>query len=281
MIKNQKYEQIEAYFLKTDTWSVKSNVSFFQFVYVISGEGIHHHNGNLIPFKEGYLVLLTPDKENYFDLNGMVEFLIMKFHLSYLRDYRWKTINYLEDLLYTADQTSGTIITDEADKVLIAKIVESLILSLDGKKLYYQDLNLHYINSLIVIAARNISEKKPDRFSETTDNKIESILTYIENNIYTPSLLKMEVISKQFGISSNYFSTYFKKQCGENYKDYIANYKLKLIEHRLKFSDKRIGELVEEFGFTDESHINKFYKKYKGITLTCFRKTMINPKNSD
>ncbi|MBP1838160.1 helix-turn-helix domain-containing protein [Formosa algae] len=272
MIKDQKYEAVEAYYLKTRKWKVKKLLNFFQFVYVISGEGTHKYSGNSIPFQSDYLVLLTPNKDNDFELHGDTEFLIMKVHVSYVRDYRWKTIDYLEELLFSSSQISGTIVTNNSDKVLIKHIAASLILSLKEQKLYHQDLNLHYINALTVIAARNISEKKPHGFTEKVDNKFESILTYVEQNIYEPSRLRIQVISEVFGISPNYFSSYFKQHSGENYKNYLAHYKIKLIEHRLKYSDKRIAELVDEFGFIDESHINKFYKKHKHISIKAFRK---------
>ncbi len=53
---------------------------------------------------------------------------------------------------------------------------------------------------------------------------------------------------------------------------FIANYKIRLIEHRLKFSDRRINEIAFEFGFADESHLNKFFKKHKSLSLTQYRK---------
>ena len=55
---------------------------------------------------------------------------------------------------------------------------------------------------------------------------------------------------------------------------YITKYKIKLIEHRLKFSDKRINEIAEEFGFTDISHLSKFFKKQKGNNLSSFRESV-------
>ena len=50
--------------------------------------------------------------------------------------------------------------------------------------------------------------------------------------------------------------------------------KTKLIEHRLQFSEKRINEIAYEFGFTDESHFNKFFRKQKGYSPSEFRKTI-------
>ncbi|RHJ74332.1 AraC family transcriptional regulator, partial [Parabacteroides sp. AM08-6] len=37
-------------------------------------------------------------------------------------------------------------------------------------------------------------------------------------------------------------------------------------------SQMRICEIVEELGFTDESHLNKFFKKYRGCSPSNFRK---------
>lgn len=83
--------------------------------------------------------------------------------------------------------------------------------------------------------------------------------------------MRTETIYKHFGISSNYLGRYFKKHCGETKQSYIANYKTSLIEHRLKHSDKRINEIVLEFGFTDESHLNKFFKQQRGISPKNYR----------
>lgn len=55
-------------------------------------------------------------------------------------------------------------------------------------------------------------------------------------------------------------------------QQYILNYKMKMVESRLLHTDMRINEIVEELGFTDESHLNRLFRKYKGISPTEFRK---------
>lgn len=47
---------------------------------------------------------------------------------------------------------------------------------------------------------------------------------------------------------------------------------MKMVESRLLHSDMRINEIVEELGFTDESHLNRLFKKYKDVSPTEFRK---------
>jgi len=138
---------------------------------------------------------------------------------------------------------------------------------------YNEDLTLHYVNALIVIAARNLSKMRPEQANVNTDKRVLAIIDYIQSNIYDPQQLKASVISAEFGLSETYLGSYFKKQCGESIQYFISNYKMRLIEHRLRFSDSRINEIVEEFGFADESHLNKFFKKRHKISLTEFRKS--------
>lgn len=57
-------------------------------------------------------------------------------------------------------------------------------------------------------------------------------------------------------------------------RQYITGYKLKLVESRLRYSDLRMGEIVAELGFTDESHLNRTFKKYRGMSPSVYRKQM-------
>jgi AraC-like DNA-binding protein len=34
----------------------------------------------------------------------------------------------------------------------------------------------------------------------------------------------------------------------------------------------RMSEIVDELGFTDESHLNRVFKKYRGLSPSAFRK---------
>ena len=47
---------------------------------------------------------------------------------------------------------------------------------------------------------------------------------------------------------------------------------MKLIENRLLHSNSPITEIAYEFGFTDKSHLNRTFKKYKGISPSEYKK---------
>ncbi|MGF7080973.1 AraC-like DNA-binding protein [Mucilaginibacter sp. UYCu711] len=64
---------------------------------------------------------------------------------------------------------------------------------------------------------------------------------------------------------------YFKQQTGITLKHYINQYKINLAASRLLYSDLSISEIANELQFTDESHLNKIFKKYKNQTAKSFR----------
>ncbi|WP_347343788.1 helix-turn-helix domain-containing protein [Mucilaginibacter sp. JRF] len=58
---------------------------------------------------------------------------------------------------------------------------------------------------------------------------------------------------------------------GKDEKPFRLPYRVRLIEHRLRFSNKWITEIAEEFGFADGSHINKFFKRHTGVRLKTYQ----------
>lgn len=256
-----------------------SQYSFFQIIYVISGKGSFIINNNIASYSKGSLILLTPDDKHHLDIAEKTELLLVKFSERYVKDYKWNTINSIGCLLYGASYLSGCILQNKPDVVLVDAIVTSLLHGLNHPDLYQEELTLHYVNALIVIAARNISKMRVEHAASNTDKRIVEIINYIQGNIHDPALLKVYVIAQKFGLSETYLGSFFKNQCGETITRYILNYKLRLIEHRLLFSDMRINEIVTEFGFSDESHLNKFFKKQHNMSLTEFKRSRSLPKS--
>ncbi|MCF0065837.1 helix-turn-helix domain-containing protein [Dyadobacter chenwenxiniae] len=73
-------------------------------------------------------------------------------------------------------------------------------------------------------------------------------------------------------MSGGYLGRYFKTHSGENMRHYITSYKIKLVETRLLHSNMRINEIVNKLSFTDESHLNRIFKKYKRMNPTAYRR---------
>lgn len=281
-MRNNIDQQIELNYHEAYAHSIKRNKSpFFQIVYVVSGNGHINMNKNRTVYKEGSLLLFTPNDSYEFDVLNQSEFLYIKINSSYVRDYRWMQLDCMECLLHYAPKVSGCVMKSESDIILIRKIIDVILGELRDKKEYNIDLFMHLVNAIIVIAARNIIQIKPKHMKSTADIKFGNIIHYIHKNILLPDKLKASEIAGHFGISPNYLGSYFKRNCDETMQEYISNYRLRLIEHRLKFSDMRIGEIAGEFGFTDESHLNIFFKKHKHMNLSNFRKEHVLTSSMD
>jgi AraC-like DNA-binding protein len=221
------------------------------------------------------MFLITPDDCHSFDIDTTTEFFFLRFNDIYLKSghFQQSDIQRLEFILQNANHQPGCILKNQPDKLLVKPVVDAIIREFASQDLYNQQLIQQLVNTLIVIVARNIARYLPEKVDAHTDEKAVDIINYIQNNIYAPDMIRSEVVSKHFGISENYLGKFFKKHAQETMQQYIVNYRTRLIESRLRHSDKRITEIAYELGFTDESHLNKFFKKQKGVSPTQFRKS--------
>jgi len=182
-----------------------------------------------------------------------------------------------------------------ADKPLVRAMVEALIRENTIQHSHSQEVIRQLINTILTIAARNITlaitggtgageaiaggtfaGKAATGVNSPgeTDNPV-LLLNYIHQHIYQPKELKAEKMARRFNVAPTYISEYFKTKTGQNMQQYIATYKIRLIEARLRYTDIQLNEIVYEFGFSDASHLNRFFRKHKGVNPSEYRKGRI------
>ncbi|KQX08588.1 AraC family transcriptional regulator [Flavobacterium sp. Root420] len=250
--------------------------NFFELIYVVDGTGIQIINNNKFQYRKGNLFLVTPQDVHSFEILTVTKFFFLRFNEYYVKansqNPQSETVLRMEYILQNASHRPGCILKNKIDKPLIASLIESIINEQSNQQIYHQKIIEQIVNAIITVVARNIALKLPKNIKETTGEMVLEILHYIQENIYDPKQLKATVISEQFNISLHYLGKYFKKQTGETLQEYISNYKLRLIEARLLNSDMRINEIADELHFSDESHLNKVFRKHKGINPSEFRR---------
>lgn len=249
--------------------------NFFELIYILEGTGIQTVNKNRFNYRKGNLFLLTPQDVYSFKIDTPTTFFFLRFNELYVQNNIRKdkeAVRQVEYILQNASHRPGCILKNKIDKPLIASLVSSVLSEQANQQLYYHRISEQIINTIITIVARNIALKLPKNINESTGELILEMLNYIQQHIFEPKHLKAVKLSRQFNISLNYLGRYFKKQTGETLQQYIANYKMRLVEARLLHSDMRINEIAYEFNFTDESHLNRAFKKYKGMNPSEFRR---------
>jgi AraC-like DNA-binding protein len=256
--------------------------NFFELLYIVAGTGVQTINDNKLLYEPGHLFLITPEDAHALEIHTSTTIFQLRFTDIYIKNGPFTSNNLykLEYILQHANHQPGCILKRITDKNLVHPIIEAIRHEYHNPTLYNTELIQLLINTLIVIIARNISEYLPENINKQSDSKAHTLLEYIQSNIYEPEKLSVTIMSEKFGISETYLGRYFKKQANETLQDYISKYRIKLVENRLLYSDLRVGEIASELGFNDESHLNKIFKKHRGITPSAFRKsTGLNYKN--
>jgi AraC-like DNA-binding protein len=249
--------------------------TYYEIIYIVKGNGIHHINNNLLPYKAGDLFVISPDDEHYFDIKKNTRFVFIKFTDNYFNSN--KKLSCDEFLLNTPENfmrdklLKETVLKlDDPCKTILKNTIEN-ITAYNCKTdvstspiVFYQILSIF---GLIKETMRCMNIQIKGNYIDT-----KQIISYIHQNIYDPKLIQIKSISKHFNIAQTYFSAYFKRNFSITYRDYINNLRIKLIEKRISNNQMPIKQIAYEFGFADESHLSNYFKKKKNSSPSEFKK---------
>ncbi|MBO9732160.1 MAG: helix-turn-helix domain-containing protein [Chitinophaga sp.] len=260
--------------------------TFFELLYILKGTGTLHNNQHTFEYGPEQLFLFMPQDAHYTRIKERTTFLFIRFNGIYLEAQRTGASHSnlgdwarkLEYVFLNNHHFPGCILRNEADKPVIKALVDALILEYPREQSLRNEVVQQLVNTILTIVARNVAMMEPEK-PAVSNEQSNDLMSYIHQNIYYPDMLRSDKLAARFNISQNYVSEYVKKVTGESIQRYVMRYKLKLVETRLQYSDMRMSEIVEELGFTDESHLNRTFKKYTGINPTDFRKKMWAEKN--
>ncbi|MFZ4928288.1 helix-turn-helix domain-containing protein [Chryseobacterium sp. Mn2064] len=264
--------------LKGEEITFKTHV-FLSFVYIVKGKGNLIHDERCIDFKEGKL-LIIPQEESYrfisenaflISIQCPIEF-IDKIRLEADRIESCENLHKLQYISNNYHAKAGCVFRDENDESFAETLILQIAREFKNKADDYLIIR-NCISILLNLIARNLILSET---SDLQDNRksfsIMKIVAYIQQHIKDRDKTGIQVIAEHFGISPNYFGEYFKQQTGISYQDYLLDYRLKLVETYLKYSSVRLNEIAYELQFSDESHLSKLFKKYRGVTPGQYRK---------
>ncbi|BAP31395.1 AraC family transcriptional regulator [Chryseobacterium sp. StRB126] len=278
-MKGLHLEGINVKEIKLKGETVFKTTTFLSFIYIIKGKGKLLYDERYIDFTEGKLFII-PQQESYrfesenadlISIECPIEF-IDKIRLEADRIESCENLYKLQYISNNYHARAGCVFRNKNDEDFAKALILQIANEFRNRVEDYLIIR-NCISILLNLIARNIIQSET---SDLQENKkafsIMKIITYIQKHIKDREKTGIQVIADHFGISGNYFGEYFKQQTGVSYQDYLLDYRLKLVETYLKYSSARLSEIAYELQFSDESHLSKLFKKYRGITPGEYRK---------
>lgn len=266
----KRFIQHEALFVRhfeTEKWPFPlHNHDHYELVFIHSGKGIHSHNQVDQAYSGRSLFLLAPQDAHIFEISERTEFSVLKFNNLYLEGVSnektpsaWRKL--VDHLLAIAATYDTCLLKSEQDMEKIEQLMRLIVQEWEANAGLGNEVMFHLIRAVFSILKRNVIGNIITTPSSNGDLVI-SIIEFIHAHIHQPESLKLNVLALHFNFSPNYLSSLFKRQVKVSIKQYIDDYKYKLIETQLNSGGKIKKEISNEFGFNDLSHFLKFLKKY-------------------
>lgn len=102
------------------------------------------------------------------------------------------------------------------------------------------------------------------------DDLVCSIQQYIVEN-FTDNDMSLDLVAKHVYVHPSYISRIFSQQFNTPFRTYINGLRVNLASQLLDTTDKSIGDICHDVGFSDHSYFNRVFKSIRGLTPSEYR----------
>ncbi|MGY0408927.1 MAG: AraC family transcriptional regulator [Polaribacter sp.] len=249
----------------------KHKHNFFELTFVLKGKGQHIINDAIINYTKGDVFFLTPQDEHEFVVAEPTRFGVIKFtEQFFLEKAKISTDTYwrknLETVIFHSNIIPESIVHYKSDSPQLFRLYELIREEIKTPLIYGRNVLTELFGALLVILSRNIKSSIKNKPSAVISNeeKIDTMLTYIRQNILDKERIRIKSIAEVFYMSPNYVSSFIKKNAHISIQQYVLQTKINMAKRLLKEQNLSINQIADKTGFVDASHFNKIFKKYVG-----------------
>jgi len=121
-----------------------------------------------------------------------------------------------------------------------------------------------FARPLLCPASRNV----PREFETKTASALELIRKNYREDI------SLDAAAESCGLSSFYFCRVFKREHGENFRDYLQRHRIEKAKDLLQRRGVSVADVCFSVGFNDASYFSRTFKLYVGMTPTEFVRSL-------
>lgn len=111
---------------------------------------------------------------------------------------------------------------------------------------------------------------------DVPQSDVEKARTYIAENIANP--ITVMDVAEYVNLSAEYFTKLFKRETGQNIKEYIMQSKIAAAKDMLEHSNMSVSMIALELGYSNFSHFTQVFKKYENVTPSEYRSKAVQKK---
>lgn len=101
------------------------------------------------------------------------------------------------------------------------------------------------------------------------DHRLRRVVNYVDQHY--AQCIRLNDVAAVAGLESSYFSKYFRRHTGINFKDWLATYRLDMACNSMRERKRSITEVAILCGFGDMRNFERATMKYLGKTPSALR----------
>lgn len=247
----------------------------WELYYVVHGQGNRMASDALQPFTAGDVALIPPpmihrweyDSDST-DEEGRVHYLMVAFKHSLLE-------RCMEVFPELRNRLSGVQFPTDAIKFgpESSRIIRGVLSEMNGMDELGRLSAMIRLLPVIFTSSDYTFAGKPIRI-ERDVRRMQQICAYVMKHYVHP--ITLDDIAAEVGMNRSAFCSYFRKQKGMTFTQFVTRYRLDTACGLLKDSRRQVSEICYMVGFQDVPHFVRVFTTTYGISPTQYRKQFKN-----
>jgi AraC-like DNA-binding protein len=237
---------------------ITRTIQHHELVFVTGGKGTIIIEKKRYQVKAGMLFYICPDVLHSIETDIEESICFLSVHFSYAR------VSF-NDSKWAIRGEAGILPLRSAlelkDYYHIDDIFKKLVASWNAKLPGYEFITKTLLQQLLIAIFQNI-RKQNQNYSISL--KVEKIIKYMHQNIN--NRVTLTELSELVQLSSAYLSRAFKETTGYSVIEFFNKIKIDKAKELIIEGNKRVKEVAQALGFTDEFYFSRIFKRIEGIS---------------
>ena len=242
--------------------------SYFEITYVQEGQGNYSVNGQEYMMKPGDIIIFNNVEAHGWKLMGEdMKLLVMIFSPEFVAEkLSVFDSEYLKPFVERGSNFKNRIGSEEPVSHEIRKGIREIYAEWQQQKEGYPLMIKANILRILTMLIRTYQDESKSgemlKEKKSAMKRLEQAISYIDSH-YSGKITLDEVAAAAY-MSSNYFSSYFRKVTGISFSEYVTRIRISHARELLRDTDKSVTEIAMECGFHNISNFYRLYKKQVG-----------------